>query len=163
MKHLSIGSFFALQIAATEAAEGKFQFIEKEHVLIGILSLGKLLMLNPEKFALKLQDRQALQAENDFIEDILREFEIDSTQLRRQLRKKLGDGNYERTEKIVHRSEACKKVFKRTEELAASSKEISCLHLLAAIMEALQGIISQVVNETAAETSRFARTCSRLL
>lgn len=151
MKHLSIGSFFALQIAATEAAEGKFQFIEKEHVLIGILSLGKLLMLNPEKFALKLQDRQALQAENDFIEDILREFEIDSTQLRRELRKKLGDGNYERTEKIVHRSEACKKVFKRTEELAASSKEISCLHLFAAIMEDLQGIISQVVNETAAK------------
>lgn len=146
MKNLTISSTFAWKIAANEAAVGKFQFIEKEHVFIGILSLGKLLMLNPEKSGLKSQDRQALQIESDFIEDLLREFEIDSTQLRRQLREKLGDGNYERTEKVVHRSEACKRVFNRTEQLAASSKEISCLHLFAAIMEDPQGIIGQVVN-----------------
>ena len=93
MKNLSIGSSFAWQIAANEAAAGKFQFIEKEHVFIGILSLKKLLMLNPGKAGLKSQDRQTLQIESDFIEDLLREFEIDSTQLRRQLREKLGDGN----------------------------------------------------------------------
>jgi ATP-dependent Clp protease ATP-binding subunit ClpC len=151
MKNLSIGSTLALQIAANETVAGKFQFIEKEHVFIGILSLKKLLMLNPEKAGLKSQDRQALQIESDFIEDLLREFEIDSTQLRRQLREKLGDGNYERTEKVVHRSEACKRVFKRTEELAASSKEISCLHLFTAIMEAPQGIISQVVKSAGTE------------
>lgn len=151
MKNLSIGSSFAWQIAANEAAAGKFQFIEKEHVFIGILSLGKLLMLSPEKSGLKSQDRQALQIESDFIEDLLREFEIDSTQLRRQLREKLGDGNYERTEKVVHRSEACKRVFKRTEELAASSKEISCLHLFAALMEEPQDIINEVVQAAGTE------------
>ncbi len=146
MKNLTISSTFAWKIAANEAAVGKFQFIEKEHVFIGILSLGKLLMLSPEKSGLKSQDRQAVQIESDFIEDLLREFEIDSTQLRRQLRKKLGDGNYKHTEKVVHRSEACKGVFKRAEKFAASSKEISCLHLFAAIMEDPQGIIGQVVN-----------------
>ena len=151
MKNLSIGSSFAWQIAANEAAAGKFQFIEKEHVFIGILSLGKLLMLSPEKAGLKSQDRQALQIESDFIEDLLREFEIDSTQLRRQLRGKLGDGNYERTEKVVHRSEACKRVFTRTEELAASSKEISCLHLFAALMEEPQDIINEVVQAAGTE------------
>ena len=151
MKDLSIGSSIAWQIAANETAAGKFQFIEKEHVFIGILSLGKLLMLDPEKTGLKLQDRQTLQVEYDFIEDLFREFEIDSTQLRRQVRKKMGEGNYERTEKVVHRSEACKRVFKRAEELAASSKVISCLHLFAAIMEAPQGIINQVVKAAGVE------------
>ena len=67
MKNLTISSTFAWKIAANEAAVGKFQFIEKEHVFIGILSLGKLLMLNPEKSGLKSQDRQALQIESDFI------------------------------------------------------------------------------------------------
>ena len=104
-------------------------------------------MLNPEESGLKPQDRQALQVEHDVIEDLLRGFELDSTQLRRQLRKRLGDGNYKRTEKVVHRSEACKKIFNRAEELAASSREISCLHLLAAIMETPSGIISQVLKD----------------
>jgi ATP-dependent Clp protease ATP-binding subunit ClpC len=151
MKDLSIGSSFAWQIAANETAAGKFQFIEKEHVLIGILSLGKLLILNPEKLGLKSQDRQALQLEYDFIEDLLRDVEVDSTQLRRLLRKELGDGHYEHMEKVIHRSEQCKMVFNRAEELAASSKEISCLHLFAAIIEAPQGIISQVVKAAGAE------------
>lgn len=39
MKNLSIGSSAAWQISANEAAGGNFQFIEKEHVFIGILSL----------------------------------------------------------------------------------------------------------------------------
>ena len=151
MKSLTISSTFAWKIAANEAAAGKFQFIEKEHVFIGILSLGKLLMLSPDKSGLKSQDRQAVQIEADFIEDLLREFEIDSTQFRRQLREILGNGNYELTKKVIHRSEACKGVFQSADKLAASSKEISCIHLFAAIMESPQGMISQVVQSTGIE------------
>lgn len=155
MKNVSIGSSFAWQIAANETAAGKFQFIEKEHVLIGILSLEKLLMLSPEKAGLKSQDRQVLQLEYDFIADLLREFEIDSTQLRRQLRKKMGKGNYKRTEKVIHRSQTCKEVFKCSEELAASSSQISCLHLFAAIMDAPQGVIKQVMKSMGTEPADF--------
>lgn len=151
MKNLTISSTFAWKIAANEAAAGKFQFIEKEHVFIGILSLGKLLMLSPDISGLKSKDRQAVQIESDFIEDLLREFEIDSTQFRRQLREILGDSNYELTKNIIHRSEACKEVFQNAEKLAASSKEISCIHLFAAIMESPQGMISQIVQATGIE------------
>ena len=169
MKNLSIASYFAWQIAANETVAGKFQFIEKEHVFIGILSLKKMLMLNPGKVGLTLPDRHALQIEAGFIEDLLREFEIDSTQLRRQLRGKMGYGNYKRTEKVVHRSEACKRLFVRAEELAASSKEISCLHLLAAIIEDPQDIIIQVIKSTGAEpaalrerTFAFMDSCQKV-
>lgn len=40
-------SSLAWRIAVNEAAAGKFQFIEKEHIFIGILNLKKLLILNP--------------------------------------------------------------------------------------------------------------------
>ena len=47
MKNLSMDSSLAWRIAVNEAAAGKFQFIEKEHIFIGILNLKKLLILNP--------------------------------------------------------------------------------------------------------------------
>lgn len=153
MKDLSIGSSFTWQIAANEAAAGKYQFIEKEHILIGILSIEKLLMLSPEKVGLKPQDLQTLKLEYDFIAALLRKRKIDATQLRRQLRKKMGNGNYEHAEEVIHRSKICKGIFKRSEELAKASKETSCLHLFAAIMDAPQGIIKQVIKAAGAEPS----------
>ena len=147
MKGLSIGANLAWQMAAGEAAAARFQLIEKEQIFIGILSLEKLLMLNAEESGLKPQDRQAVQIEHDVIEDVLRGFELDSTQLRRLLRKRLGDGNYKHTEKVVHRSEACKQIFKRAEGLAASEGEISCLNLLTAILEEPGRVITQVIGD----------------
>lgn len=151
MISLTMGSYFSWQIAAIEAMAGKFQFIEQEHLFIGILSLEKLIMLNPEKIGLKLQDIQALQIESKFIEDLLHELNIDGTKIRRQVRKKLGNDNYKHTEKMIHRSEICKSVFKRSEMLAQSSKEISCLHFFAAIMEDPSEIIRQVVKMVGSE------------
>ena len=49
MKGLSFGANLAWQIAAGEAAAANHQFIDKEHILIGIFSLEKLLMFNVEK------------------------------------------------------------------------------------------------------------------
>ena len=41
MKELPAGASLAWQIAAMEAGAAKRQYIEKEHMLIGALSLGK--------------------------------------------------------------------------------------------------------------------------
>lgn len=153
MKKLSIGSSLAWQIAANEANAGKFQLIEKEHILIGILSLEKLLMLRPEKSGLRQQDYHTLQLEYDFIANLLHESEIDTTQLRRQLREKMGDGNYEHTENVIHRSKVCKGIFNRSQELAVSSSEISCIHLFAAIMDEPKGTINHVIHAIGNEPS----------
>lgn len=153
MKELSVTASLAWQIAAGEAAAAKHQFIEKEHILIGICSLEKLLILNAEESGLKPQERQAVQVEHDVIEDVLRGFELDSTRLRRLLRKRLGDGNYKHTEKVIHRSEACKRIFIRADELAASTGEISCLHLLAAILEKPGGVLSSVLAEAGVKSA----------
>jgi ATP-dependent Clp protease ATP-binding subunit ClpC len=163
MKNLSIGSSFAWQIAANEAVAGKFQFIEKEHILIGILSLEKLLVLKPEKLGLKSQNHLAIQLEYEFIEDLFHEFEIDSTKLRRGIRDKLGKGNFENTENIVHRSEECKDIFNRAEKFAKSSKEISCIHILNALMESPQGIISKLIKASNAEQEELKQRALALI
>ncbi len=141
--NLSVGVNLVWQIAAEEAAAAKHQYIEKEHIFIGICSLEKVLRyLEPPTPDVK----QAFLAERKVIENILSVFELDSTKLRRQVRERLGEGNYEHTERVIHRSELCKNVFKRADELAAAG-EISCLHLLAAILEDPGDAIGSVLNE----------------
>jgi hypothetical protein len=54
-----------------------------------------------------------LQAEQDGLLSVLRGFEIDPVQLRRRVRVALGKGSYERAEKVIHRSEECKREVRR--------------------------------------------------
>ncbi|MDP2937290.1 MAG: AAA family ATPase [Dehalococcoidia bacterium] len=143
MKELSIGATLAWQTAAGEAGAVKHQLIEKEHLFIGICSLEKWLKL--EGAGLQAGGREVLQAEHDAVEDVLRAFDLDSTWLRRRVRESLGKGGYQHTEKVVHRSDACKQVFSRAGELAVG--EISCLQLLAALMEEPGSVISRVLGE----------------
>jgi len=131
MNTLSVGANLAWQIAAMEAGAAKFQFIETEHIFMGICSLEKVLKLSPENSGLNQQAYKALQSEHA----ILKNLGLNMTQLRRKIRQNLGTGNFKHTEKVIHRSDACKKMFNRAYELASSSEEISCLHLLAAILE----------------------------
>lgn len=143
MKKLSVGAMLAWQVAASEASVSKHQYIEKELLLVGILSIEKVLMLG-QGINLDPQARQLLQAEHDVVEDVLCAFELDTTRLRRQVRKELGQGIYEHTERVVHRSEACKRLFQRADRLATLAREISCLTLLAAILDEPGDIISRI-------------------
>lgn len=60
MKELSVGANFAWQIAAGEAATSKHQFIEKEHVLIGICSLEKVTRVDGQEESPRAKARQAM-------------------------------------------------------------------------------------------------------
>lgn len=135
MQELLIGANTAWQIAAYEAAAAKFQFIEKEHIFIGICSLEKVLSLGQEGSGLSSQDFFALQKEYDRLQALMKKLNLDMTQLRRRMRKILGIGDYKHSEKVIHRSDSCKKVFARACELPSSSEAVSALHLLAALME----------------------------
>ncbi|ODS32042.1 MAG: negative regulator of genetic competence ClpC/MecB [Candidatus Scalindua rubra] len=147
MNKLSVSAQIAWQIAAGEAAGARHQYIEKEHIFIGICSIEKLFMPDSEKDDLSPQIRKVLQEEHDSVEDVLRGFEFDMTLLRREVRVMVGEGNYKHTERVVHRSEACKKVFNCASELASSIGEISCLHLLAAILEEPGNTIRSVLDK----------------
>jgi ATP-dependent Clp protease ATP-binding subunit ClpC len=147
MKKLSVGASFAWRMAAGEAASANHQYIEREHVLIGICSLEK--ALKPGRIELDPPAKQALQVENDAVEDVLHSFELDATRLRRLVRERLGAGNYERSGKVVHRSEAGKRLFERAGELPPSTEEITSLHLLAAILEDPGNVIGSALDDEA--------------
>jgi ATP-dependent Clp protease ATP-binding subunit ClpC len=134
MKELSFPASAAWQIAAQEAAAGKHPLIEAEHLLMGICSLEKILRSGAANDLDPLSQR-TLQAETAALEEVLGACELDSTSLRRSVRQRLGKGNAQRAENIVHRSQACKQIFQRADTLAGAGGEITCIHLLAAILE----------------------------
>ena len=148
MPDLSIGANLAWQIADMEAGAARFQFIEAEHIFTGICSLEKVLKLSPEKSGLNPQAHKSLQNEYVVLQALMENLGLNMTQLRRKICQKLGTDNYKHTEKVIHRSEACKRMFNRAYELASSAEEISCLHLLAAILEKPGSNISYVLSES---------------
>ncbi|MFX1450014.1 MAG: Clp protease N-terminal domain-containing protein [Promethearchaeota archaeon] len=147
MKDLSVGVSFAWQIAAMETGLAKYQYIEKEQILMGIFSLEKIFISPEFQFRINPSDYKELKKEYDAIENILQKFKINSTKLRRKLRAKSGQGNFRRSEKVVHRSEECKKFFARADELAENSDNITSLHLLTAIVENSEGVIGEVLKD----------------
>ncbi|MDP3296398.1 MAG: AAA family ATPase [Thermodesulfovibrionia bacterium] len=148
MKNLSIGATIAWQIAAYEAAESGYRYIENWHLLIGILSLEKVISDGPEKSGIDQNAWQELKAEHLVFKKILRAFGIEQTRMRRSIRKNSGKGNYKHSEKTIHRSEECKAIFKRADTLSGSSAKITTLHIAAAIMEnpgdTLKSIFSEI-------------------
>lgn len=144
MKELSLGVHFAWQVAATEAGTLKNQYIEKEHIFIGICSLEKL--FDDENLDRELHD--ALIDEHNSIKDVLSSCKLNATELRRKVRERIGIGNYNHTEKNVHRSEDCKQIFRRADELVVLSKYTSCLYLFVAILESPGDTISGTLTES---------------
>ena len=155
MPDLSIGANISWQIAAHEAAAAKFQFIEKEHLFIGICSLEKILKLSPEDSGLNPESLKALQKENAEIQDLMEKLGLNTAHLRRRLRKRFGSGNYTHTKDVVHRSESCKKVFKHAYELAFSNEQVTCLHLLGAMLKEPGGHIVHILQEADVKEDAF--------
>lgn len=132
MLKVSAGASKAWDIAAEAAARGKQRFIEKEHLLIGVLSLDKAMeTADPAEI-------KTLKAEYDAIQNVLEgacSAQAPATVLRRALRKSLGGEDRESDRKMMHRSEECKSIFRRAGALSYAKGEVTSLHLLAAVLE----------------------------
>lgn len=130
----------AWQIGASEAAHAKLQHIEIEQVFIGLLKIGDLLDPRYRKangIEISPDELPAIENELMSINDSFDRMGLNRTLLRRQLRDMLGTGDYEHLEKVVHRSEECKRYFTEAEQIAMISKSgtLKSVHLLKAILE----------------------------
>ncbi len=146
MTKLSAASGLAWQIAAAEAAMVRHPFIEREHLLIGVCSLQKTMSFVRFVQADTLPV-EAIRAEADRIEGLLGSMGISGTTLRRGVRSRLRPGHARHTDQVVHRSDACKAIFRSAKELseAAGDSETSAFHLLSAILSDAGPIISAVL------------------
>jgi ATP-dependent Clp protease ATP-binding subunit ClpC len=162
MKELSFAASAAWQISAQEAAAGEHSYIETEHLLIGIFSLEKI-RLSDAANDLDSLSQKAVKIETEMVEDILGKFELDPTLLRRSIRQSLGKGNARNAEKIVHRSLTCKQIFQHASEMADMDSEITCIHLLIAILERPSVTISSVLEESGIKPSALLERAQRLI
>ncbi|MBU1692412.1 MAG: ATP-dependent Clp protease ATP-binding subunit [Verrucomicrobia bacterium] len=127
------------QIAAQEAVAARSQFIEPEHFLAALTKLGQLRGGEAiEKARVEGMDISVLRPEMELVAGVLEDAEIGPDVFRRELRKRLGRGNYKHAEKAtIHRSDRSRSLFQNAERIAheMSASQVSAGHLFLAILE----------------------------
>lgn len=132
MTRLSPAAALAWKIAMFEALQAGSELLEKEHLLIGIYSLEKVISL--QDLARDVPVAVGVLHERDALDFSIKNFRLDASKLRRGVRGNLPPGRRAGNVRIVHRSPDCRKYFNRANELAEKN-EITCIHLLQAILE----------------------------
>jgi len=144
MATLTKAARMAWEIGAAEAARLRHPFIEREHLLIGLCSLRKILQYlgytQIESLPVDL-----LREEADGIERELASLGITGASIRRGVRSRLRPGNAVHPERVVHRSEECKRYFRRAGEIVKDGGEVAVRHLFAAVLEDPGPVVSAVL------------------
>jgi ATP-dependent Clp protease ATP-binding subunit ClpA len=143
-EHLTAAADLAWRMAAAEAASSGHVFIERGHLLVGILSLEK--VTTKEKAdALRIDASElgAVQAERASLAELLAGLALDAGDLRRAARRALGQGPGSR-EGPISRSDECKAVFVRAGALGREAPA-SALLLLAALAESADPLLKQLL------------------
>ena len=164
MADISIGLDFTWQVAAVEAAYRRHEFIDPEHLFIGVCKVGNLAQLedlNVLQLAASLRD--ALKAEADAVATLFGKFQLDHVAVYRELRKRKGQGDFEHNENAqIHRSPASRAAFARAAELAVDAPAVTALHLLATLLDDADGIVATLLKERGADVAQMRETALAL-
>jgi len=141
-------------LSAQEAINTEFEFIEPDHLFNAVLKFAE---LDNEYFQKIIQHSDALgmlSKERDAVRKILNDHSInvptDSTKIRRTLRSRLGKGMHPyNQQRVIHRSDAARKVCTTAEEIAHSSNERywTSGHLLEALFSTPSSLMVSVFAE----------------
>ena len=134
----------AWEIGAAEAARLRHPLIEREHLLIGLCSLGKILQYL-DYTRVESLPVDVLREEADGIERVLAPLGITDASMRRGVRSRLRPGITVRTGRAVHRSLECKRHFRRAGEIVKDGGEVAVRHLFAAVLEDPGPVVSSVL------------------
>lgn len=160
MPKISPGVDLAWQFSAGEAVKKKSQFIEKEHILIGILSIEKVLAI--PQIPMEFPGAKELEGEYKVLAEIFEKLSVDMTQLRRSLRNNTPEGNHIHKEReVIHRSDECKKYFQRAEEIGGGDVNIFTLFL--AIIEKPGKVIEKVFEQFKIEIKDLKNELSKIV
>lgn len=137
MATFSIGLDYAWRTAANEAACTQHEFIEPEHLFVGVCKLGNLPSLADwNKVEIPRDSAAALKAEAEAIAAVFQTAGHDRIALYRDVRKRFGEGRFtDKGRKKISRSPASRLIFERAGKLAADASVVTSLHLLIALLE----------------------------
>lgn len=153
MVRLSRCVYLAWELGSAEANNLKQEFFTEDELLIGICSLEKMVFLIKEnKINFDEEYAESIIIENDEIQEFFEKFNINTSSIRRGIRKLKGKGNMN-CEGEVSRSESCKAIFNDANSIAEStnSDEVRCIHFLKAILNKPSDIIKTFFDDKGVE------------
>ncbi len=149
---LTPGAEAAWMIAAGEAAAGGHPRIEPAHLLIGVLSLGKL-GAGADMESLGV-GAALVREENARLIAAVTGSGLDPTRLRRRARAQLGRGPVQGPPAgPLSRSLTCKAVFAAAETLAGEDRPVGVAHLFAALAEDVDAVTARIVRQGGTEVA----------
>ena len=160
MPDFSIGLDYAWRTAANEVTGTRHEFIEPEHLFIGVCKLGNLLSLNDwNNIGISPDAAAVMKLEAEAVAAVFQQTGCDRVALYREVRKQLGDGKHtDKGRKKISRSPASRLIFERAGKLAANMPIVTSLHLLFALIETPSSAIAAALAEKTpgAETMKKA-------
>lgn len=140
------------QISAMETIQSGYPFIEKEHLIIGLLKISDILdkdIRAKSKIEIPSTDIDVLAKEIIPLDNIFKKLNINKILLRRLIRKLNGKLSHDHQGDFVHRSEESRKCFKKAIEIAEKEQALSLRpkHLLAVLMEDPGKIITNALHQ----------------
>jgi hypothetical protein len=129
MVNYSICVRLAMEISGYEAANKKASFIEIDHIMLGLLSLDKILS---NLKSLAGNDLDSFIYEKDRLYTKLVESQINIPSFRRKLRQLIPFGDGVPSDGIFHRSLECKQMFASSSQFATNYVTIN--HLFTSII-----------------------------
>jgi hypothetical protein len=155
MSHLTAGADLAWRMAAAEAASSGHVWIERSHLLVGILSLEKVTTEKADALKIDPSELASVRAERTTLAELLAGLDLDAADLRRAARRALGEGPGA-PKGPLSRSEDCKAVFTRAAALGRE-RPVSALLLLAALAESPDPVLEALLAERSVEVSALLK------
>ena len=147
MKPLSPALNMIWNIAVHEAAAVKSEYIETEHVFIGIFSLDKVVALSCDQLRISPSDFADIQSEHTLLTKILHGLNATMADIRRGVRSRLVAGGHNHAAGgVVHRSTSCKERFKAAADRSTAIR-VTVLDILDAILETPGPVIGPALEQ----------------
>lgn len=141
-----------MNLAAREAIVAEFGNIQPEHLLAGILKFSELEDGYLEKLFPGSDLLEHIKKELRDVRAVLKDQGIDSTSLRKNLRKALGKGGSPFKGNVLHRSYEARQIFIKAEELSLKEQTpfVTINHFLRTILKSPSALLEKILG---AETS----------
>jgi ATP-dependent Clp protease ATP-binding subunit ClpC len=150
---LTPGAEAAWMISAGEAAAAGHGLIEPAHLLIGVLSLGK---LGTGADAGLGVNAALVRDEHSRLLHALSTASVDPTRLRRRARVQLGRGPLSGPPPgPLSRSLTCKAIFAAAEAIAGEGRIVGVAHLLAALAEDVDVVTARIIRQGGADVAKL--------
>ena len=141
MQQLSISSYAVYILSVNEALLGKWEHVGVEHLFLALCKVANFERDDSDMIIQHMGKGKAeadeVQGDFDQIKTAFSKKNIEPNKARYELRKRLGQGGLTDEKTVLHRTEACRQIYREAERLArgTGAMMVKPIHLLWAILK----------------------------